>query len=80
MAISGSQLAFQSATELSVRLRGGEVSAVELVEACAEQFDVSDQLEGAWLREFLSRAQHLSIAQVARAEALVDSCPTENYG
>ncbi len=39
MAISGSQLAFQSATELSVRLRGGEVSAVQLVKACAEQFD-----------------------------------------
>src|SRR6185503_20269835 len=34
------------------------------------QLDVTDQIEGAWLRDFLTRAQQLSLADVARAEAL----------
>jgi amidase len=34
------------------------------------QLDVADQLQGAWLREFLTRSQQLSVAEVARAEAL----------
>jgi len=34
------------------------------------QLDVADQLEGAWLREFLTRSQRLAVAEVARAEAL----------
>jgi amidase len=34
------------------------------------QLDVVDQIEGAWLRDFLSRAQQLSLGDVARAETL----------
>src|SRR5215472_1545980 len=39
MAISNSDLAFQSATHLSARLRRGEVSAVEIVDACTQRFE-----------------------------------------
>jgi amidase len=34
------------------------------------QLEVADQLEGSWLREFLTRSQQLSVADVALAEAL----------
>jgi amidase len=34
------------------------------------QLDVADRLEGAWLREFLTRSLQLSVSELARAESL----------
>lgn len=73
MGVPTSELAFQSATELAARLRRREVSAVELVDACARQFEQLNPLVNAVTTSVFDRARQtaeLADARLMRGDQL----------